>query len=524
MKRIFFLLLLGLLSFCSHLALAQTYYEFAYKNQAGKQCYGFMIYEDDDNCTMRVVEVSKDQEVTASKDIKYTGQQGVEDGQKYTALVPEKQEANAPNIMFFWDKIKGSKTLEPVPVFCFDLEKLDVQEPESFGEVGLADMDAEYLQQFYEESEPTYKSLMKAKKRVVRQRSAVAKKLGDGTDIYRTVMTLLAENGVNVDISNLPTATTQTNPPTDEKIDNDGRNGNMSSQDSDELDDEDDESEDWNDGDESEASNQGGNSSGNANQSSNAPIPDGSGVTLHFVSVINSNVQDIGASCERDYENLKSELKGVAQALGLQFKDYNVMGDAYSRDAVSETIDGFRPGSNDVVFFYYSGHGFRFDDQQSRYPAIALTTSAYEDITENYLLMSDIYKEICSKNARLNIVLSDCCNTPIGVEQPPAYETGTLYGRATNNASLSRLGRLFLLERGNLLATAASPGETSICDMMGGVFTLAFLRSLRKEVNATNSEKVSWTNIVNNAISTAYQRSSEAGNQQHGLKETTMYR
>ena len=138
--------------------------------------------------------------------------------------------------------------------------------------------------------------------------------------------------------------------------------------------------------------------------------------------------------------------------------------------------------------------------------------------------MSDIYKEICSKNARLNIVLSDCCNTPIGVEQPPAYETGTLYGRATNNASLSRLGRLFLLERGNLLATAASPGETSICDMMGGVFTLAFLRSLRKEVNATNSEKVSWTNIVNNAISTAYQRSSEAGNQQHGIKETTMYR
>jgi len=433
MKRIFFLLLLGLLSFCSHLALAQTYYEFAYKNQAGKQCYGFMIYEDDDNCTMRVVEVSKDQEVTASKDIKYTGQQGVEDGQKYTALVPEKQEANAPNIMFFWDKIKGSKTLEPVPVFCFDLEKLDVQEPESFGEVGLADMDAEYLQQFYEESEPTYKSLMKAKKRVVRQRSAVAKKLGDGTDIYRTVMTLLAENGVNVDISNLPTATTQTNPPTDEKIDNDGRNGNMSSQDSDELDDEDDESDDWNDGDESETSNQGGNSSGNANQGSNAPIPDGSGVTLHFVSVINSNVQDIGASCERDYENLKSELKGVAQALGLQFKDYNVMGDAYSRDAVSETIDGFRPGSNDVVFFYYSGHGFRFDDQQSRYPAIALTTSAYEDITENYLLMSDIYKEICSKNARLNIVLSDCCNTPIGVEQPPAYETAEELASSSNH-------------------------------------------------------------------------------------------
>ena len=245
---------------------------------------------------------------------------------------------------------------------------------------------------------------------------------------------------------------------------------------------------------------------------------------MHFVSVINSNVSDIGASCERDYDNLASELKGISQALGIQFKDYNVMGDYYSREAVAETLSNLRPSANDIVFFYYSGHGFRFDDQESRYPAIALTSSSYDDIREHYLLMSDIYDEVCAKNARLNIVLSDCCNTPIGIPQPEMRETGTLYGRANNNFSLSRLGNLFLQQRGSLLSTAASPGETSICDMTGGVYTLAFLRSLRKEINATNSQEVSWTTIINNTISSALQRSSDAGNLQHGIKETTMYR
>ena len=512
MTRIRFLLLFGLLSLCSLPALAQSYYEFAYKNQGGKQCYGFMIYEDDDHCSMRVVEVANNQTVTASDDIKYSGEQGVDDGQKYTALVPQQQHPNAPNIIFFWNKLKESKDLELVPVFCFDLDKLDVQEPESFSEIGLADLSPDYLQQFYETSDSTYKSLIAAKKKVNRQRRMISRNLGDGTDIYRIVMAILAENGDDVDMSNLPTATEQTPSCENDDLDNSG--------DQDEDNDAD-ENDDWTDGDSNNSNDNQGSTQGN---NSSATTPSANGVTMHFVSVINSNVSDIGASCERDYDNLASELKGISQALGIQFKDYNVMGDYYSREAVAETLSNLRPSANDIVFFYYSGHGFRFDDQESRYPAIALTSSSYDDIREHYLLMSDIYDEVCAKNARLNIVLSDCCNTPIGIPQPEMRETGTLYGRANNNFSLSRLGNLFLQQRGSLLSTAASPGETSICDMTGGVYTLAFLRSLRKEINATNSQEVSWTTIINNTISSALQRSSDAGNLQHGIKETTMYR
>ncbi len=533
MNRKLFLLLFWLIGFCSLSALAQSYYEFSYKDKAGKLCYGFMIYESDDNCSMRIVQLTNNQEVTAAEEIKYVGQQGVENGQQYTALCPEKEQANAPNIVFFWNKLKGSKNLEIVPALCFDLEKDDFQDPESFTEVGLSDITTDYLQQFYSPEEETYKSIFRAQKEIVKQREQIAKNLGDGSDIFRAVMDFLAENGVKVDVSTPPATTQQNNGEANvaneggncanvdnsNASDNNDGNGNRAD-DAEEDDDNDQGGSADNDADDDD------NDASDYNQGNNlaSTTPNAAGVTLHFVSVINSNVSDIGASCERDYDNFLGELKGIAQALGIQFKNHSVMGDYYSREAVAETLSELRPGGNDIVFFYYSGHGFRFDDQQSQYPAIALTSSSYDDITRNYLLMSDIYDEICSKNARLNIVLSDCCNTPIGVEQPAMRETGTLYGRANNNFSVNRLGQLFLQERGNLLSTAASPGETSICDMTGGFFTIAFIRSLRKEINATNAQDVSWNNIINNTISSARQRSSDVGNIQHGIKETTIYR
>ena len=484
------LLTLCAILFISLSAFAQTYYELAYKNPAGKQCYGFMIYEDDENVSMRVVELSADNDVAAAEDIPYNGEQGSEDGQQYTALAPMKQASNAPYIVFFWNKLKGSNEVEILPAICYDLTKNDFKDPDSFMEVGLADITDDYLQQFYSVEDSVYQSIMAAQKEIQDQRVAIANNLGDGSDIYRTVLALLADAGVTVE-SEMP-------PAQDAESD-----GGVAETDNDSDDEERPASDIYNSG--TTASNN-------------------SGVTLHFVSVINATVNDIGSSCERDYDNIRSEMKGISQALGIRMKNYNVMGNNYSREGVVQTLQELAPAANDIVFFLYSGHGFRFNDQESSYPAIDLTSSSYDDIEENHLLMSDIYDEICSKNARLNIVLSDCCNTPIGIDTPPMRESGTLYCRASNNFSVSRLGQLFLQERGNMLSTAASPGETSICDMMGGVYTLAFIRSLRKEINATNQQEVSWNSIINNTISSARERSQEAGNRQHGLKETTIRR
>lgn len=197
--------------------------------------------------------------------------------------------------------------------------------------------------------------------------------------------------------------------------------------------------------------------------------------------------------------------------------NYPVTGNDFSRDGVVAMLNKLRPASNDIVVFLYSGHGFRFDNQESRFPQMDLTTSSYQELGDNYLAMADVFDDIQNKGARLNIVMSDCCNTPIGEEAPISTGT-TLYSRATSNFSLDRLRDLFLNTRGSILSTASSPGEPSVCDQSGGFYTIGFIRSLRKEISSTSSEPVSWLNVMDNTIEAAKKRSERDGDGQHGLR------
>lgn len=197
--------------------------------------------------------------------------------------------------------------------------------------------------------------------------------------------------------------------------------------------------------------------------------------------------------------------------------NYPVTGNDFSRDGVVAMLNKLRPASNDIVVFLYSGYGFRFDNQESRFPQMDLTTSSYQELGDNYLAMADVFDDIQNKGARLNIVMSDCCNTPIGEEAPISTGT-TLYSRATSNFSLDRLRDLFLNTRGSILSTASSPGEPSVCDQSGGFYTIGFIRSLRKEISSTSSEPVSWLNVMDNTIEAAKKRSERDGDGQHGLR------
>ena len=67
---------------------------------------------------------------------------------------------------------------------------------------------------------------------------------------------------------------------------------------------------------------------------------------------------------------------------------------------------------NDIVMFYYSGHGFRYPNDASDYPRMWLKTGSDENVeTNNLRIEEDVYDHIIKMGAGVNIVLSDCCNT-----------------------------------------------------------------------------------------------------------------
>ena len=243
--------------------------------------------------------------------------------------------------------------------------------------------------------------------------------------------------------------------------------------------------------------------------------------TLRLLMVANTEVNDIGVACQQDIKNVTNEFNNIARVLELPYEQTIVSEDDFGKTNVAKAIENFKPGKQDIVVFVYSGHGFRFQDQKDYFPCIDLSPTAYDKAVENYTTMTEIYKAITDKGARLNIVLSDCCNTKVGQETPTAVSISTLFSRASHSLDTDKLRTLFLGQGGNVWATAASPGEASWCSVKGGFFLLSFIESLRYQISTLTQEKPSWESLINLAIDEARKKTNGNGvpREQNGLKQ-----
>ncbi len=243
--------------------------------------------------------------------------------------------------------------------------------------------------------------------------------------------------------------------------------------------------------------------------------------TLRLLMVANTEVDDIGIACQQDVKNITNEFRNIARVLEIPYEQTVISESAFNKNNVAKAVKEFSPNPNDIAVFIYSGHGFRFKDQKEFYPSIDLSPTAYDKAVDNYSTMTDIYNEIIKKGAKLNIVLSDCCNTQIGATTPSSISVNTLFSRASHSLDTNKLRELFLGSQGNVWATAASPGEASWCGVKGGFFLLSFIESLRYQISSLTEEKPSWDSLINLTIDEAYKKTTSNGvpRVQNGIKQ-----
>jgi hypothetical protein len=224
---------------------------------------------------------------------------------------------------------------------------------------------------------------------------------------------------------------------------------------------------------------------------------------MHLFIVANTIISDIGTSCKVDEDRTANEFEDFAKVLNIKIVKHIIDGNNFSKSSVNRELDYFYPSSNDIVVFVYTGHGFRWTNQTSRYPSISLKYSSYENLSEtNSYLLSDIYDKITRKGARLNIVVGDCCNSSVGVSSRGG-DAG-LASRFATDGNVSKLEQLFMKTKGNLLIAAASPYETSCGSSRdGGYLISSFFQAINKETSYLNNANPTWDHIVQNAINSA---------------------
>jgi hypothetical protein len=207
--------------------------------------------------------------------------------------------------------------------------------------------------------------------------------------------------------------------------------------------------------------------------------------TFHALIACDTNT-NLKESLNNDIVHLKETLRLIAHETGLSLKSKTLTGEDLNRTNLLQWLKSLPHSSQDVVFFYFSGHGFRTEDVKSPWPYLFFISKS------EIMPSSQISRFLKKVNSRLTIVLYDCCN---GAPAVIPYESA--HGQVKNAPlpirSFPGLKPLFLETKGMIIASGSSPGQNAYAFKQGGLFTTAFLYSL---CTSSNTSNVSWKAIL----------------------------
>lgn len=197
-------------------------------------------------------------------------------------------------------------------------------------------------------------------------------------------------------------------------------------------------------------------------------------VKIHSVVFCNTNDKNIGESCRNDQERFAEELGVIETAIGCE-EDWQVfIGNDCNKPNLERAISNINCGKNDVVVFYYSGHGVHAeaDPADGWLPQMCLNYQSYDQ--DKFVPVTYVREKLASKGARLTIILTDCCNNEASWVTVKALSSQQKDAPNVGDIDVARLKKLFYESRGTVIATSSKRGQVSYGPKEGGCFSMAF--------------------------------------------------
>ena len=217
--------------------------------------------------------------------------------------------------------------------------------------------------------------------------------------------------------------------------------------------------------------------------------------TLHAIVFADTQDAEIGIFDKQDFINVTLELNTIAAATGLHLQPYYYKGNKCNNLNLVSVLSNLKVSNNDVVFFYYSGHGTRSNDDNSTFPQLCLGSHYDSD----FYPLEKILSKLSILPARLKIVIGDCCNSiASGVTPKDDYSMGPT---VLSEEPVRAYCNLFLGNEGTIIASGSRAGENSNTlsfidgTPAGGTFTVSLLNVI--QTVSTQGLNANWDNVFN---------------------------
>lgn len=216
--------------------------------------------------------------------------------------------------------------------------------------------------------------------------------------------------------------------------------------------------------------------------------------TIHWITFTDTAQDDAIGS----WKMLNSKWINVVNAAlaikGYRYDIQDFCGILATKKNCEEVIKNLKSWPEDIIVFYYIGHGGRSIDKRQKFPKLKFVQSEgarYE--------LSKIHDQLKSKNARLTITIGMCCNYG---QEPPSDNLAliTYYGENEKPLIDENIQDLFLKYKGDIIISSAKPNEYSfggwrVRDLKMDFFTYALIKQFGNLMSQSNF--ITWESLMN---------------------------
>lgn len=226
--------------------------------------------------------------------------------------------------------------------------------------------------------------------------------------------------------------------------------------------------------------------------------------TIHWITFIDTTDPSVGELDQYSRAILQSHFINTINASIAENGYYSDIQDFYGvRDTpenCKKAIDGLKVEPNDIIVFYYIGHGGRSPQNKAdKYPHLWFA----QDEAKKMISLSWIHEQLTKKQARFTLTIGMCCNTEQSIIPSQKKPTFSLcYGNASiDEKSKNNIQRLFLESTGDIIVSSSKPSESSYgqcCDVKADCFTGSLIYEFEETVKSDNcSWDVLWNRVKN---------------------------
>ena len=231
--------------------------------------------------------------------------------------------------------------------------------------------------------------------------------------------------------------------------------------------------------------------------------------TMHSLIFVNKEERDRQADRTAEFNNMTQFCRDIAQALGYTHDLRTHSGSEFTSTMMEREFSNLRVSKNDIVLFYYAGHGVNWDDDD--WPHMAFLDRQYWETTAFSKL-----REVCS-NAKLTLCIASCCNMDSRGRTFASFDRKIINPQRAKELFTGFDGQLSIITSSSIRGQYTYSWTSG--NRLGSIYSISLRDEIYSALSQASSTPLNWRNILE-----ATKRQTMAYTQNHTQPQQPQYR